>query len=88
MCAALAQTREVRQDWTTGPASEQAVRMQNFRDAPPARDEVDASDEHAEHHMAAGEHAGHMGHGGKRAPIVGFDEIAAQVAPLASPIPC
>jgi uncharacterized iron-regulated membrane protein len=56
--------------------------MQNFRDAPPARGEVDASDEHAEHRMDAGEHAGHMGHGAKHAPIVGFDEIAAQVAPL------
>ncbi len=78
----LGQTRQVRQDWTTGPASEQAVRMQNFRDAPPARREVDASDEHAEHRMDAGEHAGHMGHGGKHAPIVGFDEIAALVAPL------
>ena len=78
----LGQTREVRQDWTTGPASEKAVRMQNFGDAPPARGEVDASDEHAEHRMEAGEHAGHMGHGAKYAPIVGFDEIAAQVAPL------
>jgi uncharacterized iron-regulated membrane protein len=78
----MGQTREVRQDWTTGPASEKAVRMQNFSDAPPARDEADASDEHAEHRAAAGDHAGHAGHGGKHVPLVGFDEIAAQVTPL------
>ena len=72
----VGQAREVRQDWTTGPASEKAQRMQAFREAPPARGE--AVDEHAEH-RAAREHAGH---GGKAAPIAGFDRIASLVSPL------
>lgn len=74
------QARPVKQDWTTGPASEKAVRMENFRNAPPAV--AEAFDEHAEHRAGSGEHAGHAGHGGKHEPIVGFDEIVAQVAPL------
>jgi len=68
----LGQPIEVRQDWTTGPASEKAARMQAFREAP-------ETDEHAEH-RAGGEHAGHAGI--KRAAIAGFDQIAALVRPL------
>jgi uncharacterized iron-regulated membrane protein len=69
----IGQPREVKQDWTTGPASEQAGRIADFRSAPPAAIE----DEHAEHRAA-----GHAGHGGMRPSIAGFDEIAAQVLPL------
>ena len=79
----IGERREVRQDWTTGPASEKAQRMETYRDAPAARSEA-ISDEHAEH-MAGGEHAGHVGqanHGEMAARITGFDELAAQVAPL------
>ncbi len=75
----VGEQREVRQDWTTGPASENVQRLGTYRDAPPARAE---SDEHAEHNMAGGDHSAHMGHGGKHVPLVGFDEIAAQAAPL------
>ena len=83
----VGERREVRQDWTTGPASEKAQRMETYRDAPAARSEA-ISDEHAEHHaehMAGGEHAGHVGqanHGETAGRITGFDELAAQVAPL------
>ncbi len=61
--------------------------METYRDAPAARSEA-ISDEHAEHHaehMAGGEHAGHVGqanHGETAGRITGFDELAAQVAPL------
>lgn len=72
------QAREPRQDWTTGPASAQRQRMEEYRVAPPARGEG-ASDEHAEHQMG-GDHAGH---GATKARITGFDELAAQVLPLA-----
>jgi uncharacterized iron-regulated membrane protein len=73
----IGQQREVRQDWTTGPASAQARRMAEFSEAPAAVNE----DEHAEHRKG-GEHSGHAGHGAMRKPIAGFDEIAAQVLPL------
>jgi uncharacterized iron-regulated membrane protein len=73
----LGQVQEVKQDWTTGPASERAQRMEAFRAAPPAR--VEQDDEHAEHRMASKEHAGH---GTKRSAPTGFDKLAAQVAPL------
>ena len=78
----IGERREVRQDWTTGPASEKAQRMETYRDAPAARSEA-ISDEHAEH-MAGGEHAhvGQANHGDMAARITGFDELAAQVAPL------
>jgi uncharacterized iron-regulated membrane protein len=65
---------QLRQDWTTGPASAQRQRMETFKNAPPAQ----AEDEHAEH-RAMGEHAGHKGHAPQ---LTGFDEIAAQVLPL------
>jgi len=75
----LGQQREVRQDWTTGPASAQARRMAEFSEAPAAAVE----DEHAEHRKAGGGgHSEHAGHGGMHAPITGFDEIAAQALPL------
>jgi uncharacterized iron-regulated membrane protein len=67
------QPAQMRQDWTTGPASAQQQRMETFRNAPPAQVE----DEHAEHRAMA-EHAGHKAH----ALNAGFDEIAAQVLPL------
>ncbi len=68
---------EIRQDWTTGPASAQARRMTDFADAPPAAVE----DEHAEHRKAAA-HSEHTGHDAMRTAVVGFDEIAAQALPL------
>jgi uncharacterized iron-regulated membrane protein len=60
----------IHQDWTTGPASEQAQRKENFEKAAPAR-----SEEH-------GEHAEHHAHGGAATTGAGFDKIAAAAAPL------
>jgi uncharacterized iron-regulated membrane protein len=79
----IGQAQEVRQDWTTGPASEQAQRMESFRNAPASRSEM-ASDEHDEHMRGGGdgEHVHHSGHGGAPRRITGFDEVAALVAPL------
>ncbi len=77
------QQREVRQDWTTGPASAQKQRMETFSDAPAARAEA-PSDEHAEH-MASGDgssHSKHAGPGSRPVRITGFDEVAALVLPL------
>lgn len=76
----VGQTREVRQDWTTGPASEQAQRLESYQNAPPARGES-TSNEHAEH-MRAGQHDGHMRHNGQAGRLAGFDNVAARVAPL------
>jgi hypothetical protein len=73
----LVQSHEVKQDWTTGPASEKARRLEAYGNAPPARGEQ-AADEHAEH---AG-HAGHSGGGMSPVKISGFGEIAALIAPL------
>jgi len=71
----VGQKAEIRQDWTTGPASAQKQRMESYTSAPPARGEIGA-DEHAEHKR--GGHAGHRA----AAAIRGFDEIAAQILPL------
>lgn len=60
----------VKQDWTTGPASAQAQRLEAFGNAPPAM----------------GEHAGHAGHapgGVEPGRLTGFDELATRIAPLA-----
>jgi len=61
---------EIKQDWTTGPASERAQRLQAYREAPPAQDE------HAEHRMSGGVHHEHA------ATPVGFDRLAALAAEL------
>jgi len=79
------ETREVRQDWTTGPASEQAQRMENYRNAPAARGEAfsGASDEHAEHRRAGeGERRSQAGQGEASLRPTGFDKVAALTAPL------
>jgi len=79
----VGQQPQVRQDWTTGPASAQAQRIEVYGNSPQARSEA-PDDEHAEH-MAGGEHsehAEHRGHHAKASRLVGFDELAAQVAPL------
>jgi uncharacterized iron-regulated membrane protein len=68
----LVEAREVKQDWTTGPASEEALRVNAYREAPAA------VDEHAEHRMGGG--GGHHAQG--EAPLQGFDRVAALAAPL------
>lgn len=60
----------VKQDWTTGPASERAQRLDAYREAPPAQDE------HAEHRSTGGGHHEHV------ATPVGFDRIAALAGSL------
>jgi len=76
---ALNQVREVKQDWTTGPASEQAKRLSEFRVAVPSNQEV--SDEHAEHRGYA-RNAPASGHDLENVRIQGFDRVAAIVRPL------
>jgi uncharacterized iron-regulated membrane protein len=78
---------EVKQDWTTGPASEQARRLETYENAPPSPAEASSTD-HAEHGASAGAHAGHLGHSDPAGPaaqgerIKGFDRIAAKAALL------
>ena len=69
--------REIRQDWTTGPASARAQRQEMFNAAPPRHN--DPSDEHAAHPGAATNVASNPTN--NRAPA-GFDKIAARVFPL------
>jgi uncharacterized iron-regulated membrane protein len=73
------QPAQVRQDWTTGPASARQKNLAAFKDAPPAQIE----DEHAEHRG----HVGHENHEGYKASYSGFDEIAALALPLNLPSP-
>jgi uncharacterized iron-regulated membrane protein len=73
------QPAQIRQDWTTGPASARQQRIDAFKNAPPAPVE----DEHAEHRG----HAGHENHAGHKASYTGFDEIAALALPLHLPSP-
>jgi uncharacterized iron-regulated membrane protein len=68
------QPAQIRQDWTTGPASAQQQRMDAFKGASP----TPAEDEHAEHRG----HSGHRDHSGHGATFAGFDEIAARALPL------
>lgn len=73
----IAAAEQVRQDWTTGPASEQAQRLRDYGEAPQSRRET-AADEHEDH-------ARHMTHGGgadRLAKVEGFERIAALVRPL------
>ncbi len=85
----FAAAEQVRQDWTTGPASEQALRLQEYRDAKPSNAEA-PEDEHAGHHGQSAdhsEHAEHMKHAGALsgqdgARIEGFERIAALARPL------
>jgi uncharacterized iron-regulated membrane protein len=74
--------REVRQDWTTGPASAQTQRQEMFNAARPGQSE------------AEDEHAAHRAHqNGDAAPQMvspyptGFDKIAVRVFPLSLPEP-
>jgi uncharacterized iron-regulated membrane protein len=81
----VGQTREVRQDWTTGPASALAQRMENYRSAPAARGEALSGvvDEHAEHmRIGEGERRSQAGQGGAPLRATGFDKVAALVAPM------
>jgi uncharacterized iron-regulated membrane protein len=70
----VGQAREVKQDWPTGPAEQQAKRSAAFRDAAPSRGEA-ASDDHAGH-------AYHTGGDVTPGKISGFDEVAARIASL------
>lgn len=81
----VAAEKEVRQDWTTGPASADKLRREAFRDAaPPAGPQDESHTEHLAH--AAPERAD--GKDVVRPPVVGFDKIAARVTPmmLAEPV--
>jgi len=73
----VGQKAEVAQDWTTGPASAKARRIEDFVNAPPGPAEA-SNDEHAQHRMM--HH--HAGDAPTHAVIAGFDEIAALVLPL------
>ena len=73
---------EAQQDWTTGPDSEQAQRLETYKNAPPAPGEIDSGASAAP--SAGGQHAGHLGHAGQPTPagegtpagrIAGFDQI-------------
>ncbi|HTV32373.1 MAG TPA: PepSY domain-containing protein [Methylocella sp.] len=73
----IGQALQVKFDWTTGPADQQAKRLEVFRTAPPAPAEA-----------AADGHAGHPGHAHaaqnseEPGKLAGFGEIAARIAPL------
>lgn len=71
--------REVKQDWTTGPASEQAKRLSEYRVAAPSSQE--STDEHAEHRAAA-RIGVNPGEASETSPVHGFDGVAAIVRPL------
>lgn len=76
----------IKQDWTTGPASEQRLRLESYDKAIPSKLE-DSNGEHAEHHMLL--NSPHDPHLTDRSPSIrGFDEIADRVRPidLAEPI--
>jgi uncharacterized iron-regulated membrane protein len=76
----IGQQRDVRQDWTTGPASALARRVMDYANAPTASAEI-AEDAHAEHRDGSA-HSEHSGHAAMRAATVGFDEISAIALPL------
>lgn len=81
----LAAEKEVRQDWTTGPATADILRREAFRDAAPP---AGAQDQSRAEHLAHAAPDSAQGKDVMRPPIVGFDKIAARVTPmmLAEPV--
>lgn len=73
----LGAAREIRQDWTTGPASARDRRQEMFNAAQPRQNEP--VDEHAAHNASRTDDATK---GRKERSAVGFDKIAARVYPL------
>ncbi len=73
----LGAAREIRQDWTTGPASARDRRQEMFDAAQPRQNEP--GDEHARHNASG---TGDATKGTKERPPAGFDKIAARVYPL------
>ena len=74
--------REVRQDWTTGPASARVQRQKMFNVAPPHPSE--AEDEHAAHRAHQNDDATKPA---DNPYPIGFDKIAVRVFPLSLPEP-
>ena len=74
--------REVRQDWTTGPASARMQRQEMFNKAQPSENEAD--DEHAAHRA---HHHSDAVDGKDSLYPTGFDKISVRVLPLSLPEP-
>jgi uncharacterized iron-regulated membrane protein len=74
--------REVRQDWTTGPASARGQRQEMFNVAQPRQSE--AEDEHAAHRAHQNDDATKPA---DNPYTIGFDKIAVRVFPLSLPEP-
>lgn len=80
----IGMAKEVRQDWTTGPASARAQRQDMYMAAPQGKNETAAEDEHAAHSLRL---SGNASNETVARHPVGFDKIAARVFPLSLPDP-